>query len=93
MTSPENIQLELQNLRLVINKIDELIIQSIARRMSVSCTIGAIKKENRLKIKDPKREKELQQFYRLLAKKNGITYATLKKIFKLIMKESRHIQK
>ena len=93
MPSTENIQIELRNLRLVINKIDELIIQSIARRMSVSRTIGSIKKENRLKIKDREREKELQQFHRLLAKKNGITYRTLKKIFKLIMKESRRMQK
>lgn len=86
-------QAELNNLRLIINKLDELIIQSVARRMVVSRTVGAVKRQYGLKIKDPKREKELKKIHQKLAKKNGITYATLRKIFDLIMEESKRIQK
>ncbi|MFO0781268.1 MAG: chorismate mutase [Candidatus Gracilibacteria bacterium] len=84
---------ELLNLRMIINKLDDLIIQSVARRMVVSRTIGMIKKQQKLKVKDAKREKELQKIHQQLAKNHGITYGTLKKIFDLIMKESRRQQK
>lgn len=86
-------QVELQNLRMIIDKLDELIIQSVARRMVVSRTVGAVKKQYGLKVKDSKREKELKKIHQSLAKKNGITYKTLRKIFDLIMKESKRIQK
>lgn len=86
-------QIELQNLRLIINKLDDLIIQSVARRMAVSRTVGTVKKLNGMKIKDPKREKQLQALHKKLAKKHNITYSTLEKIFRLIMDESRKIQK
>lgn len=86
-------KVELQNLRLIINKLDDLIIQSVARRMAVSRTVGALKKLHGLKIKDSKREKELQALHKKLAREHGITYPTLRKIFDLIMKESKRIQK
>lgn len=86
-------QAELNNLRLIINKLDELIIQSIARRMAVSRTVGALKKLHGLKIKDSKREKELQSLHKKLALKHKITYGTLQKIFVLIMEESKKVQK
>lgn len=86
-------QIELQNLRLIINKLDDLIIQSVARRMAVSRTVGTVKKLYGMKIKDPKREKQLQALHKKLAKKHNITYPTLKKIFELIMEESKRIQK
>ncbi len=85
-------QVELQNLRLIINKLDDLIIQSIARRMAVSRTVGTVKKLHGLKVKDPKREKQLRLYHQQLAKQHGITYKTLQKIFDLIMKESRRLQ-
>lgn len=91
--SIKNPQSELQSLRVIINKLDELIAQSVARRMSVVRTIGAVKKQNKIKIKDRKREKELREFHRELAENNGVTYKTLKKIFALIIKESKKMQK
>jgi chorismate mutase len=83
----------LNELRAVINRLDDIIIRAVARRMVVSGEIGALKKLNKLKIKDLRREKELEKFHRALAKKYGITYATLEKIFKLIMKESKRISR
>lgn len=85
-------QIELQNLRLIINKLDDLIIQSVARRMAVSRTVGTVKKLYGMKIKDSKREKQLQALHKKLAKKHNITYSTLEKIFRLIMDESKRVQ-
>ncbi len=100
MASPKNnkndlklARIELQNLRMIIDKLDDLIIQSIARRMVVSRTVGAVKKIHGLKIKDSKREKQLQALHKKLAKKHGITYETLQEIFALIMEESKRVQK
>ena len=84
---------ELNELRSIINQLDEAIIQTISERMIVSRTVGAVKKLYGLKIKDPKREKQLQALHKKLAKKHGISYSTLQKIFGLIMQESRNIQK
>ena len=90
---PKLAKVELANLRIIIDKLDDLIIQSVARRMIVSRTIGVIKKQNDMPIKDAKREKELQNFHKKLAKQHGITDKTLQKIFDLIMKESKRIQR
>lgn len=84
---------ELQHLRAQINKLDETIIRSIARRMAVSRAVGTLKKLHGLPVKDPAREKALKKFHQKLAKKHNITEKTLQKIFALIMKESRKIQK
>ncbi len=86
-------QNEIENLRKIINELDDILIETVARRMIVSRTVGVIKKQNKLKIKDPKREKELKAFHQKLAKKQGITYKTLQKIFELIMEESKRVQK
>ncbi len=80
-------------LRAAIDRLDASIIRSVALRMAVSRKIGTIKKRENIKIKDPKREKELKKFHQALAKKHGITYKTLRKIFDLVMEESKSIQK
>lgn len=84
---------ELSVLRAQINKLDETIIWAVADRMAVSRAVGEFKKRHVLKIKDPAREKALKKFHQKLADKYGITAQTLQKIFALIMKESRRIQK
>jgi len=86
-------QAELDHLRLMINELDDIIIQSVAKRMIVSRTIGAIKKDQKLSVKDPKREKILKNLHKKLAQKHQITYGTLQKIFALIIEESKRIQK
>lgn len=77
----------------MINQLDDMIIQTVAQRMRISQNIGALKKATNMNIKDPKREKELQNFHKELAQKYGITYPTLQKIFELVMKESKRLQK
>lgn len=84
---------ELGELRSIINALDEAIIRTIADRMIVSRTVGAVKKLYGLKISDPKREKELKALHKKLAAKHKITHKTLEKIFDLIMEESKRIQK
>jgi len=93
MPSKKSLADELKKLRAHINKLDESIICTVADRMAVSRAVGEIKKRNALPIKDPAREKDLKKFHQKLADKYDITYQTLRKIFTLIMKESRRIQK
>ena len=84
---------KLNSMRMMINQLDDMIIQTVAQRMRISQNIGALKKATNMNIKDPKREKELQNFHKELAQKYGITYPTLQKIFELVMKESKRLQK
>ncbi len=86
-------QEKIKNLRMMIDQLDDMMIQTVVQRMTVSRTIGKIKKQHAMKVKDAKREKDLQKFHRNLAKKYGITYPTLQKIFALVMQESKRIQK
>lgn len=84
---------QIERLRSSIDALDDIIIRVVARRMAVSRIIGDVKKNHSLKIKDPKREKQLVTFHAKLAKKYGLTQETVRKIFDLIMKESKRIQK
>lgn len=90
---PNTFSEELNALRTVINDLDQHIIELISQRLQIVRHIGVIKKQQKVKIRDPKREKQLQQFYKKLSKKHKITYPTIQKIFLLLMEESRRLQK
>jgi chorismate mutase len=80
-------------LRKEIDKTDLEIIKQLKKRNKIIQEIGLIKKRNNMKIEDKKREKEQQQKIQELAKKNKINPDFLKKIFKLIITNSKEQQK
>lgn len=80
---------EINGFRKEFDKIDLEILEIIKKRLILSRKIGEFKKKNCLKIRDRKREKELIED-RL--EKSSLDSGFIKKLFKLILKESRRVQ-
>jgi len=76
-------QKELKNLRKQIDKIDKKLHKQLLKREKVVTKIGEIKKQRKLPIHNPQREKEV------LSK---IENKYVKKIFKEIIEISRRVQ-
>lgn len=80
------------DLRKKIDMIDREIITTISKRLSIVKEIGTLKKQQRIKVKDAKREQKLHAVHERLAKKKHINPTTIHGIFTLLMKESRAAQ-
>lgn len=86
-------QSKLSNLRQEIDKIDEKLIQIIAKRRGISAKIGMYKEENSLSIVQRKREKSALKKRIKQAKKLGFKKRFTKRLFRLIFCDSRKVQK
>lgn len=73
-----------------IDKIDKEIISLLRKRLNYARKIGVYKKKYGIKIIDRKREKEVLQDR---VKKSGLSKDFIRKLFSLIIKESREVQK
>ena len=85
--------MNLDQIRKNIDKIDKQIVQLISLRQSYMPRVAQYKKENSLPIFHSKREKKILESKKELAKKLKIKEELVEKIFKLIIKDSREIQK
>ena len=83
---------QLEELRLVINHLDETIVSSVARRHQISSIIGRLKEQSQLPIYDKQREAELKDYHRQLSDKYELDNAMINQIFELIISQSRQIQ-
>jgi len=83
----------LQQLRKKINTIDKTIIKHIATRMKLSDKIGKLKAKSALPIIDKSREKKLETFHKKLSKQHQLSVKFINQLFKLIVIESRKMQK
>jgi len=79
----------LEGYRKKIDKIDENIIKLIEKRLDYSRRIGEYKKKNGIKIVDLKREKEILDYR---TRKSRLSNDFTKKLFSIIIKESRAVQ-
>ncbi len=84
---------ELSKLRQEIDKIDEKIIENIAKRRQISAKIGKYKQLNKLPITQKKREKEVLRQRIKEAEKKNIKKKLTKRLFQLIFRDSRKLQK
>jgi len=84
---------KLKKLRNKINQIDFKIINLLGARMEVCRNIGIIKTQNNLPIYVPKRELEVIKNRQQNAGKKDLSDRFIKIIFRLIMTESKKIQK
>ena len=82
----------LTQLRKEIDTTDKEIIKQIRKRNKIVLEIGKIKKIKKLNIEDKNREKQQKQKIEELAKKNEINPEFLKKMFKLIITNSKEQQ-
>jgi chorismate mutase/prephenate dehydratase len=83
----------INQLRKKIDKLDEEIIFNLSKRKSLSMQIGKIKAEMGANILDKKREKRMMAHYVKLAKKYQLQTTFIKQLFKLIIAQSRKLQK
>lgn len=83
----------IDRLRKEIDKVDSEILGLIAKRMKIAKKIGAFKKKNNMKVIDLQREKKILDKISQNARKLRVDSHLSRKLFKLIMIESRKQQK
>lgn len=85
--------IQLNKLRSTIDKADLQILKLFKKRFELVFEIGKIKKENKLKIKDLKREKEVLDKIAKKAEDLNLSPVLIKKIWKLFFNESYKLEK
>jgi len=81
------INMDLQELRAEIDKIDKQLIQLINQRMDISVKVAEYKKQHNLPVHDPKREQEILEKLSAVAGKEREEAIT--ELYSLIFKLSR----
>lgn len=76
-----------------IEKVDLEIIKKIEKRLLLSRKIAQSKKENVMPLRDLKREKQLKERYKMMAKKRNIDEKFILRVFRQIFAESLRKQK
>jgi chorismate mutase len=77
----------LNDFREKIDKIDENLVKLLAERFQVTYLVGVYKKENKLPIQDPEREKLQMEKFKKLAEANNMDPESIQKIFRTIIDE------
>lgn len=83
----------LKTYRKKIDKIDNKIIRLLDKRLIVAQKIGEYKKQNNLPITNLNREKEILNKFSKKTKKTKLKKNFINKLFKLIFKNSKEVQK
>lgn len=83
----------LKNLRSKVDDIDSQILSLIKKRLNLVTKIGQYKKENNIKIKDLKREKEVLDKIVKKAEEFNLSGIFIKKIWQILFKESYRQEK
>ena len=83
----------LNRYRKQINEINFKIIELLYKRNKISKKIGDYKKRKNLKVYDKKREAEILTKVSNTSKEKGLDEKYIKKVFKIIIKNSRESQK
>ncbi len=84
--------MQINPLRRKIDKIDCKIVGLIGDRLRLIGEIGEIKKKNGQKVFDKKREISIMEAVLEEARQVGAGESTIKKIYKIILNESRRLQ-
>ncbi|MBI4272736.1 chorismate mutase [Candidatus Uhrbacteria bacterium] len=80
-------------LRKKIDAVDARLIKLLAKRFAIAKAIGDLKKKHGRAITDTAREKELVAFHASLEKTYSLSKAFTKSLWRLILKESKRIQR
>ncbi len=84
---------KLKELHLKIDEINSKILNLIVKRNQIVKKIGKHKKEKNLPIYNLKREKEIYNKMEISAKRKGINRKFIRKLFGLILKQSKGVDK
>lgn len=83
----------MEELRQMIDKVDEQIIRLLVAREELVGKIGKLKKESGIEILDKAREEEIKEKIKQKCKELGVEYNFVLGIFEKILKKSKEIQK
>ncbi|QMT59096.1 chorismate mutase [Legionella sp. PC997] len=83
----------LDELRKQIEQADANLIELLAKRQELSKQIGALKSKEGKKITDRSREKQLFEYYGHLSKEYHLQQEFINRVFKIIIANSRKVQK
>ena len=87
------IRLEIDELRKLIDRVDEEIIALLAERKMIAKEIGRVKKNMKIPVADAKRENEILENLRKKAGDSGLDEKFIVSIYDAILKNSRDEQK
>lgn len=82
----------IEELRDRIDKIDAEIIKKLSKRQKTSVKIGKLKSKQDKAVVDKDREQELFRRYERLCCENNLNPTLIKRVFKLIIANSRSLQ-
>jgi chorismate mutase len=85
--------LKIEEIRKHVDDIDENIIALLNQRKQLVMEIGTEKKSGNKPIVDLRREKQVISKLRRQAKENGLDEDFIESLFKIIIKNSRQVQK
>jgi chorismate mutase len=83
----------ISELRQRIDKIDSQIIKKLSQRKKISIQIGKIKSQAGKNIFDSKREEKMFLHFEKLSIQYNLNFNMVKKLFKMIISNSRKLQK
>ncbi|KTD02450.1 chorismate mutase [Fluoribacter gormanii] len=83
----------LEELRKQIEQTDADLIEILAKRQELSKQIGVLKSQEGKKITDRSREKQLFEYYEHLSKQYHLQEEFINRVFKIIIANSRKVQK
>ncbi|PWY57625.1 chorismate mutase [Legionella qingyii] len=83
----------LEELRKKIEQTDANLIEILAKRQELSKQIGILKSKEGKKITDHSREKQLFEYYEHLSKQYHLQEEFINRVFKIIISNSRKVQK
>jgi len=83
----------LDAIRKKLDSIDRKIVHLVAERQSYMKVVRVYKKKNQMASYQPKREKEIMKSKEEMAKELEVDASLIKKIFTLIFKNSRKLQR
>ncbi|MFZ4115231.1 MAG: chorismate mutase [Chthoniobacterales bacterium] len=83
----------LSELRAAVDQIDKVIIEQLAHRDVLSANIGLLKHHENQPIHDMVREEALKKEHASLATSHGLDPLFIEKLFAIILKHSKEIQK
>jgi chorismate mutase len=81
--------MSLDELRKVVDQINEEIVALFARRLEITKQIAKVKKEQKLPVDDFSREEKQYKMLRELSQKHGLSPAVIEEIFNLLVDYSK----
>lgn len=88
-----NVISRLISTRRLVDRIDSKLVTLIKTRQQLSEAIGKIKKRNDLNVVNSEREREILDRIASIARKKKLDEDFMQKIYRLILKQSRKIQR